>query len=159
MAVTPPYRDPVIDDQGLLSVAWQTFFRVLVGILNYLGDETNIKIQNNVLSANAIEFIKLDKTRETYVEITLAIQRISNTDNYQSVWQINALYDPSFDAWIYNITTTDFSPMAVPIALLYGAGGSVKYYTTNFPGTILYDRMAYRKKSFAMKDSRYSRVG
>lgn len=153
----PPIKDMLADDEGLLSRAWQTFFRKISDLLDYLGQESSFNLANNQAVAAAITGLIFDFGYTSQVIIDYVIQRTTSTTELIESGTLHLIYRPKTLTWsIYSASTLgDASGVTFSIT----STGQVKYTSSNIGGTQVLSRIVFRKRELAAKSSLYSKVG
>lgn len=73
-----PYRDRVIDENGMLSKAFQEFFKFLKIFIDPLGLEKTYDLENNIAVPTKIDGLRFNsiQVRQTFLEYF--VQRVSD---------------------------------------------------------------------------------
>lgn len=137
-----PYQDKVITEDNKISDSWARFFRKVQDAMNYLGDESEIALSNNVTSQNTGLFFDYRYVSSVFIDIL--VQRVTNSGELIESGTVRMDYKPYSNSW--QIT----SPFATA-ATFTNSGGSLLYTTSNQSGTIRLSRMVYRVRPIKAK--------
>lgn len=149
----PPFREKINDVLGLMSNAWQDFFRLVSEVVWYNGSENIYILKNNISTPEQIVGLSFDKKFISASFVDYLIQRVTNSDEKIEVGTFLVAYNPDSDDWsIYNDPTTS------GVTLSIDANGKIFYETTNQSGTLILSRLIVRAKSLKAK-SFYSALG
>jgi hypothetical protein len=153
-----PFRSVLVDNQGKISRDWIDFINSTSKTIEHVGEEVVLPLENNT---TVTDFLKVDSKKETYVVFQIIAHRQSDSDFYFVEHTLRCYFDPDSNVWAGSDSTATLSNTVGPsqLVITVNSDGTIQFVTTNFPGTISYDRVAIRKNAFAMKDSRYSRMG
>lgn len=137
-----PYEDRVTNEDNKISDSWSRFFRKVQDALNYLGDESEIALSNNV-SAQATG-LQFDYRYVSCVFIDILVQRVTSSGELIESGTVRMDYKPYANDW--QIT----SPFTTA-ATFTNSGGSLLYTTSNLAGTSRLSRMVYRVRPIKAK--------
>jgi hypothetical protein len=148
-----PYKDLVIGDDGLLSVVWTRFFRLLHQIIDSTGIESYSDILNNQAIAKDVDGLKFNSDNLNCVIIDYLIQRITTGGGAQELLESGVLYcvfKPTSNTWVLSKPLTAW-PVNAGVTFSITADGSVQYVSTNITGTESISKLTYRARSLAAK--------
>lgn len=152
-----PFRNPISDD-GVVTIAWQGFFRSVFERLRPLGVERQFTLENNKSTATNITGLKLNAKGQTCVIMEYLVQRVSDSVELTEFGMIVFVYNPDSASWS-KVTISEANPDDAGITLTIGTDGQVKYQTSNAAGTFTISSIYYRLRSLAGKSQTFSSVG
>lgn len=152
----PPFGVSVTDSSGIMSRVWQSFFRLIADVLQYLGQETTEDLVNNSTNAN-LNDVKFDYQNESYVIFEYFAQRIYSGGVYHEGGYVAFYYDYDGNSWV-KIVDVSYDDPSNSVTFDITAAGQVQYTTTNISGSPTMDRVTFRIRKFAAKSSLYSRA-
>lgn len=154
-SIDVPYRNSVVElATGILSLAWQNFFRSLYERVYPLGIETSFIFENNKTDASNIEGLQFDSNKVTQVFIEYVIQRIHGPklDPVEKIQTgvFAVVYKPAAELWsIVNIGTP--GPDNAGITFSITAGGQVQYTSSNITGAQKISKITWRARTLGAK--------
>lgn len=155
---TPRYDAELVDEKNLLTRVWQTFFRKLTDALNFLGDEYNFALTNNLAVAASITNLRFDKSYTSQAVVDYVIQRWTTSVGLFQSGCFHAVYQPDTADWAL-VPIGTAGPDVSGITFTITAAGQVQYTSTNIAGTTKLSRIVFRVREIAAKSSLYSKVG
>lgn len=154
-----PFLSPVVDTvSGLLSTAWEKYFRKIQSIVDYLEDEGSFSLNNNQAVATAITPLSFDFRYTSQAIIEYVVQRCSSTTEAIESGRIVAVYQPKTGSWTI-AKVADVTVGTPGFDVFISFDGQVSYTTTNQGGVITYSRINFRVRRIKAKSSLYSVLG
>lgn len=153
-----PYREILLDPQGLTTKAWTDFFRA---ILDALGIEKTIALANNQATPVDLTGMRFNSLLTSRVEVSYLIHRITTGGGATELVEsgiFHAVYKPISATWELVFIGTP-GPDAAGITLSIDADGQVQYESTNITGTESISKITYKAQSMDAKHYSFSRVG
>lgn len=153
-----PFTEAMVDARGLLSRAWQQFFRKISDCLKFIGDEQFFDLVNNQVGAANITPLKFDKQYTSQAIIDYVVQRTTSTTELIQSGTKHAVYKPRANTWSLLEYGTS-GPDASGITFSITSTGQIQYTSTNLGGTPSLSRIVMRIREIAGKSDLYSKVG
>jgi hypothetical protein len=151
-----PLNQPYLDASGLVSRAWQSFIRLIMDALDYIGQEDSFDLANNQALAASIPALKFDSGITSQAVIEYLIQRCtSGADTIQSGC-LHCVYKPKTNTWTI-LEYGNPGPSSAGITFSITASGQVQYTSTNIASTVI-SRICFRVREIKAKHSTYSRA-
>lgn len=152
-----PYKDPIGERSGLLTRAWQVFFRNLYDAIRYIGAETSAPIENDVAVAQPIPGMRFDSAFTTYAAVDYFIQRVTDSNELVEAGTFYVVYRPDSETWDTVFPSPDPDDSGVDISI--DTNGQAEYVSTDVTGTIKLSRIVWRARTMAGKSHLYSKPG
>jgi len=156
-----PYRDKVLDNEGLLTMPWEWFFRALWERLNPLGAERSFDLENNQGTAANIDGMKFKKNKVSQATIEYLVQRVTTGGSATELVEsgiLIATYNPTSEDW--NLHAVDENnPEDAGITFSITSDGQVQYTSSNVTGDASISRIVWRARTMGAKISTYSTMG
>ena len=159
--VIVPYRDQVLDDDGLLTRPWQSFFRFVQAVIDPLGVEQSFELVNNQASAADVVGLQLNGAKTSTAIIEYIIQRITTSTGATELVEAGvkqAVFKPVSNSWSL-LTIGTPGPSASGVTLSITSLGQVQYTSSNITGTALISKFTYRVRSMGAKSASFSIIG
>lgn len=156
-----PYREPLTEQGGFISRAWEWFFRDLWERLFTLGFEQSFNLANNQSFAADIVGMRFDKSGVSAAWVDYLIQRVTTGNDAVELIQAGAFvasYNPASEDWDLTEIGTP-GPDAAGVTLSITEDGQGQYQTSNITGAPFISRIVWRARTLAGKHSLYSQVG
>lgn len=157
-----PYKTQIIGQSGLLTQAWEWFFRSLWERLYPLGAERSFEINNNQSSPADITGMKFDKRGISAAVVEYLIQRVTTSTGATELVEAGIFivaYKP-FAAPGWNLTMVHGDkPLDSGVTFSITDAGQVQYTSTSITGTASISRIVWRARTLTGKHSSYSNVG
>lgn len=158
VSLKPPYSTPQADSTGLVTRPWQTFYRLIVSLLDPLGSEKDFTILNNQSTPQLITGLTVDSSYVSQAVVEYLIQRVTTGGGAVELLEsgvFHLVYKPTSLSWsIVPIGTA--GPSSSGITFSITASGQMKYTSTNIAGTSSISKMYYRMRTIAGKNKLYS---
>lgn len=149
-----PESDRMVDDSGILSVAWRDFYRLIKSTLDPLGVEKTFPLENNTIVATDITGLKVSSANISQAIVEYLIQRVTTGTNPVELIETGSFtlaYKPTSQSWVMST-----GPSTAGVTLTVTAGGQVQYVTTLVDGTASISKISYRIRTLAAKNTQYS---
>lgn len=156
-----PYRTPIAEKSGLLSVTWEWFFRSVWERLYPLGIEKQFTLVNNQATPADITSMRFDKRGVSQATVTYLVQRVTTGGSAAELIESGILifvYRPTDDDWDINVVNEEL-PDDAGVDFTITADGQVQYTTTDETGTPQISNLFWRVSTLAGKNLLYSAVG
>lgn len=155
-AYKAPLRTGALDSDGTFGRVWVQFWRIIEKALAYIGDEVVVQISATGTN-QAIE--TFDAGSESVVEIDMFVQRWASARYGLSYQKLYAVYNPYTSQWEALATETKKQVVSSALDLTFSlsSAGALTYSANAYTDSII-DRLVYRKRSIAAKNSYYSRA-
>jgi len=143
---------------GLMSRAWEYFFREISERVYPLGKEKQFSIKNAQSSAANIEGLKFDNRRYTQAIVEYLVQRVTTgTGATELIESGNFIvtYNPSAKTW--NIDKHNInSPENSGVDFSINSDGQVQYTSTDISGDASISSLHFRVRTLSGKNVQYS---
>lgn len=153
-----PYRDPVVDSGGMLSVVWTQFFRAFFERLMPLGSERSFTLANNQAAPADVVGLSFSSRAVSQAVVEFLVQRVTtDTGAIEKIetGSFTLSYNPTANDW--NIALTQINlPDNSGVDFTVTAAGQVQYTSTNETGTPSISRVIWRSRVLAGKSAQYS---
>ena len=136
-------NEALVEQTGVISRAWQVFFRKISDAIAYLGDEISFPLVNEQLTPANITPLKFDSQYCSQATIEYCIQRCTSSYSFITSGVCYATYRPDAQIWELSIggdTLPDNPEAVLSITTL----GQVQYTTTYLAGTPAQSRIFFR---------------
>lgn len=156
-----PDKDPISDSNGIVSMTWFEFFRLVRDFLAPLGVERSATLANNQTTAADITGMSFDLNVTSHVAVEYVIQRITTGTGATELIQagcFHLVYKPVAKVWVIVVIGSP-GPSDAGITFSITAKGQVQYTSSNITGTASISRIAWRARTIAAKHSTYSTAG
>lgn len=156
-----PYRDQVLDSNGVLANAWEWFFRAVVERIYPLGDEDSILLVNNQAAVANVTNLKFNSKGVSQAFVDFLIQRVTTGAGAVELiasGMFAAVYKPTSNTWAIQMIGTP-GPSTSGITFSITALGQVQYTSTNETGTASISKLCWRARTLGAKNEKYSSVG
>jgi hypothetical protein len=156
-----PIRDPISNEAGMISRAWETFFRFIQQVVDPLGIEKFFNITNNQTTAADIIGLNLSSKAISQAIVEYLVQRVTTGAGAVELIEsgvIHAVYKPTSNIWVIFTMGTP-GPSVSGITFSINALGQVKYTSTSVTGTASISKLTFRIRTLAGKNSKYSVIG
>lgn len=174
MALIPNYKklvapliDKISDKEGVLSLPWVEFFRMVQDFLTPLGQEKSFPLTNGKTTIvgdpdqDDIKGLSFDKQFVSQAIVEFLIQRITTdtgANELVATGVFHAVYKPTSQTWAIVSPWTP-GPSTSGITFSITSAGQVQYTSSNITGTASISRIVWRARTLAAKHSTYSKVG
>lgn len=146
-----PFKDQISDGSGLISSAWQFFFRAVFERLNPLGIEQSYPFTNHATTAYEIDGFTLNPRSESAAIIDYFIQRISTSDEKYETGSLYVYHKAKVNEWaLAKPVSTGTSGVTLSITTT----GKMKYQAPALAGTKILDRIVWRTRTMSAKTNR-----
>ena len=152
-----PFNELFLDDNGMISNAWQWFFREVQSRLYAFGKE-NVMILENGASATDITNAKFDKSGVTAVFFEYLCQRVTTGGSAVELTEVGILmfvYNPTSATWS-KVTVSEANPDDAGLTITINSSGQLKYATSTITGTALISSLWWRARTLSGKNINYS---
>lgn len=147
-------------NDGLLTQAWQKFFRYVSNALNYVGEEYAFPLTNNLAVPASIQNMAFDSRFTSQAVIEYTIQRTTSTTELIQSGRLAVVYKPKTSVWTIVNSSDGPDVSGITFSILNTATvGAVQYVSSNLGGTASISRIFFRVRELAGKSSLYSKVG
>ena len=156
-----PQLQPLVDDKGLMTKEWLTFFKAIQENTFNLGIEKTYPILNNQASPVDIVGLSFNSKTESQVSITYLLQRVTTGGGAVELVEsgiLLACYYPTSDAWNL-VSVSEDLPVDAGITFNLTSAGQLQYTSSNITGTASISRISFRASVLRGKNKQYSSVG
>jgi hypothetical protein len=156
-----PYKDPIEDGSGILSRAWEWFFRSVWERLYPLGLEQSFTLANNQASQADVTGMKFSFQGVTQVVVDFLIQRVTTGTGAVELIESGFFilsYRPSIDGWALNLVEIN-NPDNSGVDFFCISTGQVQYTSTNITGTPSISKLYWRARTLGGKNQQFSSIG
>jgi len=156
-AFKAPLRTGALDPDGTFGRVWVQFWRLIESALEYIGSE---EVEQVVSDGTDNVFLTLDSGSESFVELDVLVQRWYGAQYGFAAYKCYAMFNPYLDEWEALVQEQKFLVVStsLDLTLSLAVTGDLSYNATAYAGTKTFDRIVYRKRSLAAKNSTYSRA-
>lgn len=129
--LTPPYGNPIADQNGMVTTAWQSVFRLLKNLLDPIGYEINFQLANNQIAPADITGLSVDAGQFSQAIVEFLIQRMTTGTGATELIESGHLiltYRPAEGGWQLNVAES-----GVPDS------SGITFMITPFPFVATYD--------------------
>ena len=156
-----PYRNPVTDERGLLSNAWELFFRQLQALVYPLGTELAATINNNQVTPIDIPGMALNSSKVSQGIVEYLVQRVTTGTNPVELIQSGSfllVFKPTTESWVL-IPQGSSGPDSSGVTFSITSEGKVQYTSSTVDGTPSISKINFRVRTLSGKSKQYSSVG
>lgn len=156
-----PYRDVVVEREGLLSSVWTNFFLSLFERVIPLGSERSFQLANNQSSAADVDGLKVNSRAVSQAVVEFLVQRVTTGAGATELVESGSFiltYNPTAADWSISLTNIN-SPDNSGVDFTVTATGQVQYTSSNITGTASISRVFWRMRTLAGKSTQYSSQG
>lgn len=148
-----PYRDRVIDENGMLSKAFQEFFKFLKIFIDPLGLEKTYDLENNIAVPTKIDGLRFNsiQVRQTFLEYF--VQRVSDLSEVVEAGTIRIVFYPDAMTWALDYLAGSGPDVSGVTLTIDSATGEVYYTSTNFAGTQEKFTISVRSRSLSGRNA------
>jgi len=148
-----PYQNQLLDKNGILTVAWQQFFRMLYLVVSTLGIETSFPLVNNQVLAADITGLQFDSRKINQVSVEYLIQRVTTgggATELITAGMFMLAYKPTSETW-HVVAIGTPGPSSSGITFSVTASGQVQYTSSNITGTASISKITYRARTLGAR--------
>lgn len=158
-----PYRNPMVDKNGMMTEPWQWFFMAVWERLYSLGFERQFSIVNDQSSPADIDGMKFDKRGVTQAFVDFMIQRVTTGTGASELIESGffiCTYRPSSEDWDINLVDID-NPDDSGVDFIITSEGQVQYTSSDIEATAdpSISNLFWRARTIGGKNSQYSIAG
>ncbi len=156
-----PFRDKLLEVDGLLSQTWFWFFRSLYETLFPLGVESSFELNNNQSGAADVIGLKFNSRGTSQAIVEFLVQRVTTSTGATELIETGSFivsYNPTAQDWNISLTNIN-SPDNSGVDFTITSSGQVQYTSSNITGTPQISRVVWRARVLAAKSAVYSSQG
>lgn len=143
-----PLKDSALDGSGRLTPPWEKFFQLIKKMLDPLGVEETVTLNNNQVAAADVEGLRFDSDKVKEARIEYFVQRVTTGGGAVELTEsgtLHCVWQPTSSSW--SLSQGDFYPEDAGITFSITAAGKVQYTTTNITGTASISKLSFRVRT------------
>ncbi|NJM09339.1 MAG: hypothetical protein HC883_00105 [Bdellovibrionaceae bacterium] len=156
-----PFRDSVVEANGLLTTAWTWFVRSVTERLFPLGVERSFPLANNQAAAADVVGLKVNSRGVSQAIVEFLVQRVTTSTGAVELIEAGYFtlsYSPTSETWTLSQPNPNL-PEDSGVTFTVTATGQVQYTSSNVAGTPSISRVVWRMRTLAGKSEAYSSQG